>query len=80
MSYTTFCVGASGGKDKTTSFLVTVFGRRGKALAKHITKGHQVLVGGRITVGNHGRLNIVADRVMFGAQAKDTKKTSKKAK
>ena len=75
VSYTTFSVGVSEGKDKTTFFPITVFGKHGEAVAKYVTKGRQVLVEGRVTVGEKGRFSVVADTVRFGVEPA-TKKES----
>ena len=68
--YTTFGVGVSRGKDASTFFPVTVFGKHGQAVAEYITKGRQVLVEGRVEVSAKGRFSVVADRIAFGASAK----------
>jgi single-strand DNA-binding protein len=78
VSYTTFGISVSDGKDKTTFFPVTVFGKHGEAVAKYITKGRQILVEGRIAVGDNDRFNVIADSVRFGTEPKPT--TKKKAK
>ena len=75
VTYTTFSVGVSDGKDQTTFFPVTVFGKTGETVAKYVTKGRQVLAEGQINVSENGRFNVVAHRVMFGAlPAKQDKK------
>ena len=68
VTYTTFSVGVSDGKDSTTFFPVTVFGKLGEAVAKYITKGRQVLVDGRVQVNDNGRISVIADRVRFGSE------------
>ncbi|MDQ4075562.1 MAG: hypothetical protein M3220_04860 [Chloroflexota bacterium] len=35
-------------------------------MAQYVTKGHQVLVEGRIEGAENGRFNVVARRVVFG--------------
>jgi single-stranded DNA-binding protein len=70
VSYTTFRVGVSDSKGRATYFPVTVFGRYGESVAEHITKGRQLLVEGRIEVGESDRFNVVAERVVFGTQGK----------
>jgi single-strand DNA-binding protein len=80
VSYTTFSVGVSGGKDQTTYFPVTVFGKHGEAVARYVTKGREVLVDGRIEVGENGRFNVIADRVRFGAPAQESKPAKKNTK
>jgi hypothetical protein len=65
--FTTFRLGVSDGKDRSVYFPVTVFGKQGEAVAEYVKKGRQVLVEGRITVGENGRFNVVADRAVFGA-------------
>jgi single-stranded DNA-binding protein len=66
VKYATFSVGVGEDKDHPVYFPVVVFGRYGESLAGHIGKGRQVLVEGRITVGDNGRFNVVADQVRLG--------------
>jgi single-strand DNA-binding protein len=66
--YTTFSVGVSDAKDRTTYFPVTVFGKQAEALAKLIAKGRQVLVEGRVEVSDKGRFNVIASRVKLGVK------------
>lgn len=73
VTYTTFSVGVSDGKDRTIFFPVTVFDKYGEAVAKHITKGRSVLVEGRISVNTKGRFNVVAERIAFGAPTGEPK-------
>jgi len=70
IKYTTFSVGVSDEKDRTTFFPVVVFGKYGEAVAKHIRKGRQVLVEGRIALSDSGRFNVVASSVVFGSAGK----------
>lgn len=67
-TFTTFNVGVSDGKDKTTYFPVVVFGKQGEAVAKYVTKGRYVLVEGRVLVNDKGYFNVVADWVQFGPE------------
>ena len=71
VTYTTFRLGVSDAKDRPIYFPIVVFGKRGEVVAKYITKGRQVMVEGRIQVSDTGRFNVVADRVLFGAAAKE---------
>ena len=82
VAYTTFSVAVNDGRDdKPTYFPVTAFGKLGKSAAKYVTKGRQVLVVGRIEVGKNNRFNVVASRIVFGAQpAEQTGKTNTKSK
>jgi single-stranded DNA-binding protein len=66
VAYTTFRVGVSDHKDQSTYFSVSVFGKYGETLAEHITKGRELLVEGRINVGDKGYFNVVADKVRLG--------------
>lgn len=66
VSFTTFSVAVSSGKDKSTFFPVSAFGKTGELAATHITKGRQVLVEGRVEVGENYHFNLVADRIVFG--------------
>jgi single-strand DNA-binding protein len=70
-AFTTFDIGVSDGKEKTTFFPVVVFGKHGEAVAKYVTKGRHVLVDGRIQVNDKGYFNVVADRVQFGPEPTD---------
>ena len=78
VAYTTFSVGVSKGKDASTFFPVTVFGKHGQAVTEYITKGRQVLVEGRVEVSENGRFSVVADRIIFGAPANQKAEAQKK--
>jgi single-stranded DNA-binding protein len=68
VTYTTFGVGVSDGKDnRTTVFPFIVFGDYGETVAKYVTKGKEVLIDGRIQVSDKGFFHVIADRVRFGA-------------
>ena len=67
-TFTTFDVGVSDAKDKTTFFPVVVFGKHGEAVAKYVTKGRHVLVDGRIQVNDKRYFKVIADRVQFGSE------------
>jgi len=71
--YTTFSVGVSDGRNRTTFFPIIVFGDHREAVAKFVTKGRQVLVDGRVQVNAKGRFKVIADRVQFGSQPTATK-------
>jgi single-stranded DNA-binding protein len=77
VTYTTFSVGVGDAKDQTTFFPVVVFGRHGEAVAKYVTKGREVLVDGRIEVGENGRFNVIGDRVRFGVPAQKARPAKK---
>lgn len=64
--YTTLRVGVSDKKDRPIFFPVTVFGKQAQIVAQYVSKGRQVLVEGRIEADENGRMNVVADRVIFG--------------
>lgn len=66
VEFTTLRVAVSDRKDRTVFFPVTVFGKQAKIVAEYVTKGRQVLVEGRIEVGENGYMSVVADRVVFG--------------
>ena len=68
VTYTSFGVGVSDGKDKTTFFSVLVFGKYGETVAEYIAKGRQVLVDGRIQASDKGHLRVIADTVRFGPE------------
>lgn len=67
VNFTTFSVAVSAGKDQSTYFPVTAFGKTGETAAKYLLKGRQVLVEGRLDVAENGRFNVIADRIVFGA-------------
>ena len=72
-TYTSFSVGVSDSKDRSTFFPITVFGKHGEAIAEYITKGRQVLVEGRVTLSDKGYMSVVADRVVFGTSPEKAK-------
>lgn len=80
VGYTTFSVGVGDGKDKTTFFPVVAFSKLGSMAAKYIKKGRQVLVEGRVELSDKGRFNVVANRIMLGAQAIKPAKKAEKSK
>lgn len=65
--YTTFRVGVSDSKKESVYFPVTVFGKQAEIIARYVKKGMQVLVEGRVEARENGQMNVVADRVVFGA-------------
>ena len=73
VTYTTFGLAVSDGKERTTFFPVTAFGNCGEAVAKYVTKGRQVLIDGRVQVSDKGRFSVIADRVQFGPVPTATK-------
>ena len=69
VTYTVFSLGVSDAKDRTTYFPVIAFGDRGKAVAKYIKKGRQILVDGRLEVSEKTpRFKIIANRLQLGVQ------------
>ena len=79
MVYTTFRVGVSDGKKASVFFPVTVFGKQAEVVAEYVTRGMAVLVEGRIEAREDGRMNVVADRVVFGAGGAKPEKGSDKS-
>ncbi len=78
VSFTTFSVGVSDRKDQSIYFPVTVFGKYGESLVKHITKGRSVLVEGRIEVSvsdDNKYFNVVANKVRLGTPVGEVKST-----
>ena len=73
VTYTSFGVGVSDVKNKSTFFSVLVFGKYGETVAQYITKGRQVLVDGRIQASDKGHLRVIADAVRFGSEPKTEK-------
>lgn len=69
VGFTTFSVAVNSGKNRVTFFPVTAFGKTGEAAAQYLTKGRQVLVEGRIELGEKGQFNVIADRVIFGRES-----------
>ena len=68
VEFTTFDVAVNDGKEQTTFFPVTVFGKTGEAAVKYVTKGRQVLVDGRIQVNDKRYFKVIADRIQFGSE------------
>jgi single-stranded DNA-binding protein len=65
MPYTTFRLGVKDAKGKSNYFPVVVFGKSHGTVAQYVKKGRQVLVEGRIDVGDNGRASVIASRVVF---------------
>ena len=81
ITFTTLSVGIGDGKGHSVFFPTAVFGKLGETVAKHVSKGRQILVEGRIEVSDKGHFNVIADRVRFGIKpsgAKTTEKSKKK--
>jgi len=51
VDFTIFSLGVSIDGENTLFFPVTAFGKLGEAIAIHVNKGHQVLVEGKINIG-----------------------------
>lgn len=66
VEYATFDVAVSDGNEKTSFFPIIVFGDFSDTVARYVTKGREVLVSGRVSVSDKGRLSVVADTVRFG--------------
>jgi single-stranded DNA-binding protein len=79
VGYTTFGVGVSDRKERTTFFPVTVFGKQAEIVAEYVTKGRELLVDGRIEVSDSGHFNVVANTVQLGSKPVKTKTTKTKA-
>ncbi len=69
VSYATFRVAVSAGKEGTIFFPVTAFDKLGVQVAAFVKKGQQVLVEGRVSAKEDGRFNVVASRVEFGSKS-----------
>jgi len=65
VAYTTFSVGISDAKKRTTFFQIAAFGNLGETSAKYIKRGSQVLVEGRLQIAEN-RCNVIADRIALG--------------
>lgn len=63
VNYVTFRVAISGSNDKATFYNVVIFGHYGEVLKKHITKGRQVFVSGRLQISEKGYVSLVADHI-----------------
>ena len=66
VTYTTLTVAVGNGRDDITFFPVAVFGKLGEFVAQYVQRGREVLVEGRVKATSQGRLNVVADNVVFG--------------
>lgn len=63
VNYVTFRVAVSGSSDKATFYNIVIFGHYGEVLKKHITKGRQVFVSGRLQISEKGYVSLVADHI-----------------
>ena len=66
-TYAHFRVGVRDGKGPSVYFPITAFGKQAELVAQYVTKGREILVEGRIEAREDGRMNVVADRLIFGA-------------
>ena len=67
VSFTTFSIGVSDSKDRTTFFPITLFDPLAGSLTEYLIKGRQVLIEGRISVNDKGYFNVIANQVSLGA-------------
>jgi len=74
VTYTTLRVAVNDGKREPVYFPITVFGKQAEIVAEYVKKGRAVLVEGHIEATKSGRMNVVADRVIFGSHPKDKPK------
>lgn len=75
VTYTTFSIAVSGNKDQVTYFPVALFGKLAEVAERHVAKGRQVLVEGRIAVNDKGRFNVIADHIRLGVSTGKTEPT-----
>jgi len=68
--FTTLAASVSEGKDRRVTLPVTIFGKYGKTLAKHLTKGKQIIVEGKLSTSEGGRFNVIASKVVFVSAGK----------
>ena len=68
VTYTTFDVAVSDGKDRKAFFPIVVFGHHGEAVARYVTKGRRILVDGRVSLSDKGRISVIADQVRLGSE------------
>jgi len=80
VAYVTFNVAVGDGKGRTTFFSVVAFGKLSALAESYVTKGRQLLVEGRVEVGDKNHFNVVADHIRFGAPTGEQPKRTKKAK
>ena len=69
-AYTVFGLMVKCGSDQPAFFTVLAFGVLAEKAAQAVTKGHCVLVEGRLAVSPHGRLTVIADQLRFDAPFK----------
>lgn len=74
VKFVSFNVAVGDGKG-TTFFPVVIFNEYGEKVASYLKRGRQVLVEGRVSVGEKGNFNVVADRVELGPGGKVPEKT-----
>ena len=79
-AYTTFRLALTEGRGDTNFSSVTVFGKLGESIAKYVTKGREILVEGRVSVGEKGYFNIIAGQVRLGKKPEKPAKKSGKLK
>ena len=75
--YTTFSVGVSNGREKSTYIPVVVFGKSADIIADKVKKGCMVLVEGRLNINKQGRMNVIAENFRLHYPPKDIVPTKK---
>ena len=63
ISYVTLRLATSGASEHTTFYNVVLFGHYGDVLQKHITKGREIFVNGRLEINEKGYISVIADHV-----------------
>lgn len=75
VAYTRLRVGVSDKKDKPLYFSIAVFGKQAELVAQYVTKGREVLIEAHFETNDKGTMDVVADRVIFGATPDTTQPT-----
>ncbi len=76
VSYVTFRLAVSGNQEKPTFYNVVVFGKYGEAIQKHITKGREIFISGRLEVNDKGYISLISDHLeLLRRPAKKTEET-----
>lgn len=77
VTYTSFSLAVNDSQDKVNYFPVVAFGKLGESAAKQIAKGRQVLVEGRVEIGEKGYFNVIPDRLRYGLPTRISKPATK---
>lgn len=65
VTYVSFRIAASSADDRATFYNVIIFGHYGEVMKKHITKGREIFVSGRLEISEKGYVSVITDHIQL---------------